>query len=216
MAELSQEKLEEMVVGKAPPLNVTFYEKAMLDVEKSKVAGKRVYFTTIYVRKKAPGVTDSISYRATEQDKRKYPEEYQHFLSTRQGAQKGVPIDIIPGLGLAHMQELKDMGLNTVEQLSDAKALPHHLDYAYQSARVLVQALQEQANGNEEESISEEGRTDEVPAADRPEHSARVGKPAVPARNGSQNEEAAEGNGAGRPAHSSPQSVNYGKPIIIA
>lgn len=207
--EYTNEQLEEMVVGKPQRANAVFYEKAALNVEKSKATGQRVYETKVYIQMKQAGMRDSVSYIAREQDIREFPEEYAHFQRTRQGQRETVPISIIPGMELAHMQELLDLGLTTVDQLAEATVVPAHLLYAQRSARTLNQVLQEQKDGNEEKSQQEEIREAAVvPAEDRPEHPHGQRRPEVPASNGVGDGEVAEGHGAGRPEHSR-QGLSY-------
>jgi hypothetical protein len=150
MAELSQKELEELVVGKPQKPRVLFFEKAALNVAKSKEAGKRIYETKVYVQPMQTGVRDSIAYLAQKSDVREYRAEYEEFLKTRQGSKQSASISIIPNLELAHMQELVDMGLGTIDALAESQVVPAHLEYARQSAKALSAVLKEQRHGKEE------------------------------------------------------------------
>jgi hypothetical protein len=183
---LSQKELEVLVEGKQEIARATFYEKAKLDVSGSKEVGHRVYRTATYIKLHQPGITDNISYVAQPHDIAEYPEEYEHFLSHRQGTQTGVMIDIIPGLTITHKQELIDMGLSTIESLAAANTVPPHLEYAKVSATALNLVLQEQDNGNIEEIHNEEihnektHETKTVHEAHRQSNDSDVGQCIVP------------------------------------
>lgn len=182
--DLTQRQLEEMVEGKKPRASAVFYEKAALDVAKSKAEGRRVYQKKVYIKVSQMGVTDSISYEAQPDDIRRYREEYEYFLQNKQGATEP-GIEIIPNLDIAHLQELRDYGILTIPKLASTEVVPPHLEYAKQAAVTLNKALQESTNGNKEESEQKEsGResvsTQAVPAPDRQKHSPDVGRPEVP------------------------------------
>ncbi len=120
---LTQEQLEELVVGKAPDPHVTFYEQAVLDVEASKAAGRRIWKTEVFIKRTFPGVSDWTPQRAREDDIRKHPAEYQYFLDNRQGI-KEPGVEILPGLSVVNLQELRDLGLYTIRALAKAQ---HHI-----------------------------------------------------------------------------------------
>ena len=176
----SQSQLERMVVGTPPNPNVMFQEKAMLDVTASNEAGKRIYVPTVYLTKKYPGVTDSVATKATREDIAEYQEEYQYFLNNRQGEQVP-PINIIPGLDIAHMQELIDSGLGTIPKLAEAQ-VPEHLEYARKAAIMMNKALQEISHAPQEESHEESDckETEDVSAPDRQELADDVGRQEFP------------------------------------
>ena len=179
MATFTQEQLEEMVVGKKLNPNAIFFEHALLNVERSKAAGRRVYDTKIFIKLSQPGMTDTISYEAQKADIEGYPDEYQYFLQNKQGT-RAPGIEIIPNLDIAHLQELRDYGILTIPQLAEAVTLPQHLTYAHRAAQIFNKALQETANGRQEESISEES-TENVPTTDRQDNRIDVGRHALPA-----------------------------------
>jgi hypothetical protein len=193
----TQEKLEEMVVGKQPNPNAVFFEHATLNVQRSNAANRRLYDKKVYIKLSQAGVADSISYEAQQADIDAYPEEYQYFLQNRQGARE-VGIEIIPNLDIAHLQELRDYGILTVTKLAQMEQVPHHLEYAHRAAKIFSKALQETRNGSIEEDNLEENAREEIPSktiqnnggseeaifmptADRQQHSDDVGRPEVPA-----------------------------------
>lgn len=197
MAELSQRQLEELDQGKPSAPIATFYEKATMDVDKSKAAGRRVYEKVVFVLLKQPGVTDSISYKATPQDVRDYPDAYKDYADARQGVRKTIPINIIPNLQLEHLQELMDMGITTIDQIVSADILPAHLEYARKPAQQFQAVVEESTHASEEESTSEES-PENVHEAHRREHPSDVGGPRIQTSTGiRRRSEVAEGNGQG-------------------
>lgn len=205
MADLTQRQLEELDQGKPEPAAATFFEKAALDVIKSQEAGHRVYKKTTYVLLKQPGVTDTVSFRATPQIIAEYPEEYQQFLGNRQGSRKTIPINVIPNLQLEHLQELLDMGITTTEQIVNAEQLPDHLEYARKPAETFQQVLEENDHGEgQEESHHEEVRsTENVHEVDRQEHQDVVRRPSIQRSVGREHDPASEGNCPGGQEHGS-------------
>jgi hypothetical protein len=208
--ELSQEKLEELVVGKSAEPIAVFFEKAYFDVDASKKAGKRIYRRETYVKLTQPGVTDSVSYKATKADIAEHPEEYERFLSDRQGQRTSAPVSIIPNLDLIHMQELLDYGLTTVSALAHAEHVPAHLEYARKAAIQLDRVLEEQRHANEEDNKQESHRqTEDVSALRGREHGGDVRQPEVTRSDiGRNHREVAERMSAPRPVNRS-EGVNW-------
>ena len=153
--DLSQNELEELVVGKNQKPTVLFYEKARIDVEASKREGRRIYQTLIYIKERQVGVTDWIPQIAKKHHIKTYPNEYQDFLNNR-GSKKSPPITIIPNITPAEMQELMDFGIRTIEQLAEAVTVPPHLSHIQKSAIVFQSVFKEQKNANQKESHEEE------------------------------------------------------------
>jgi len=206
--ELSQAQLEQMVVGKPASPNVVFFEKAQLDVVASKREHKRMYMKAVYVKRTVPGVDDFTSYMAQPQDFKAYPEEYQYFLHNKQGAREP-GVEIIPGLDIIHLQELRDYGLLTLRKLAGAAVVPSHLIYAQSAAQRILSALeQEKQDGNKQENGKQEETSPEAQAAtgkgsvpDRREHAGHDESErcwGVPAGEGDDGREAGKGLHPGR------------------
>jgi len=183
----TQAQLEEMVEGKPTPPRATFFEKAVLNKEKSVVGVRRVYDKVIYIKQIASGVDDFAAYKAQDADIRKYPEEYQYFLSNRQGVRE-IGVDIIPNLDIAHLQELRDFGMNTITKLAAAHTVPPHLEYARQAAIVLHHTLKEMKDGKEQRQTNEGQespvKTEALPQADRQRNTSDVERQPVPESQG--------------------------------
>jgi hypothetical protein len=166
--DLTQAQLE-MLVNGAPQLpNVIFYEKAALDRDASDKAHKRIYAKVVYIKITQPGLTDWAAYKAQKEDFAKFPEEYEYFLNNKQGAREP-GVEIIPGLDIAHLQELIDMGLATIPKLAAVLQVPPHLEYAKQAAMTISNVLQEAKHAQEK-------TQSEAPAGGRNDHGSRPGQ----------------------------------------
>lgn len=181
--ELSQAKLEEMVVGKPIDPTIRFYEKAVINVEASKEAGRRVYENILMIERRVPGVTDYVPQRAKSRDIARWPAEYAAYQRTVQ-RQKSPSVSVIPGISNIEAQELIDRGYSTVERLATATDVPGHLVHLQPKAQRIHQVIQteEIERGNEEESqqedrVEETRKAEDVPASGRPEHRHHVGQP---------------------------------------
>ena len=158
--EYSQKQLERMVNGAEENPNVQFYEKSTMNPDESRVAKKRVYHTRLMIKKTQPGLADFAAYVAQPADLEEWPDEYQYFLNT-QGDVGSPGIDIIPGLAMDVIQELRDIGVTTITKLCEALTLPAHLQHAQASARRLNEVL------HHEQSTNEAKQTEDVSATDR-------------------------------------------------
>lgn len=167
--EYSQHQLERMVMGREENPNVIFYEQSKMNPDLSREAGRRVYQTRLMIKKTQPGLPDFAAYVAQPSDIKEWPDEYQYFLNT-QGDAGSPPIDIIPGIPMDIIQELRDMHITTITRLVNANTLPAHLQPAQASARRLNEVLKHEQENN---SIQAE----EVPAADRPDDPVDLGRP---------------------------------------
>ena len=218
MSELSQKQLEEMVNGKPVKPRAVFYESAVLDVNASREAGARVYTSQLFLKRSNPGVTDWIPERVQQSHIDEYPAEYADFLANRQGTRKAT-VDIIPGLEMVHLAELRDRGLATIEALAAAPAVPAHLEYARRAAVRIHATLSESDHDEEnriEESITEEGiKARAVPAPDRPEHGDHVGRSVLPPGANISEEQPAERPEANRRLHRDPGMIGADFSISI-
>ena len=169
MADLSQAELEEMVQGKPIDPFVTFEEKAVINVAKSREAHRRVYDTKLMITNRYPGVTDYIPRQATKADIRKYPNEYSKFMADK-NVNLSPSVSIIPGISLAEAQELRDIGMGTVKQLAESKEVPHHLSHLLVSAKMLYGTLKSMEPNNSEhgndQKVSQEKRIQAQPTTE--------------------------------------------------
>ena len=221
MAELSQQELEVLVEGVPHPPRVVFYDKARLNVLKSKEDGRRIYDTVTYLKETQAGVTDWIPVKARDIHKKQYQEEYRQYLMNKQG-ERSPSIDIIPNMTPAEKQELIDYGLGTIRLLSEAAQVPPHLEHIRKNALVLQSVLKEQKDGSindtegdhrQEEGFQEEviSETRNVSEEDRCIDTRDVGKPALPESTPIRERETTEGiRSSGRYNHK--QAVTWSDP----
>lgn len=196
--EYTQQELEEMVTGRPADPHVTFFEKAILNVEKSREAQRRIYDTHTFIQKRYPGVTDYVPEIATKQDLKRYAVEYANFKATEPGASSPA-VEIIPNLTMAEKQELRDIGIRNIKQLAEANTVPLHLSHAQKMARVIYAAMEQ--NDAEERSSTGEAVQENGPAPLGQDNRHDVGQPR-PSAGG--------GNGSQR---QTPQRVQADRPV---
>ncbi len=145
--------------------NVVFFDKATMNVTKSKEAKRRIYDTVLMVTRRNPGITDYAAEIAQPADIKANPAEYQYYLHNREGV--GSPgTSIIPGINTSEIQELFDYGLDTINKLCAANTLPAHLEHLKASALRINKVLQEESSHDRQENPIEETRP-ESPEAGR-------------------------------------------------
>lgn len=218
--ELSQAQLEEMVVGKPIDPTVQFYEQAILDVDASKKAGRRIYMDRVMIKRQVPGVTDYVAQRATAQDIKRWPREYQAFQEGIQ-RRKSPGLEILHGINNSEKQELIDRGFSTIELLANAELLPDHLQHLQPKARRIHMAImaEESTNDREEDRKEEDRKEESNPEATLPregtdceeqralptvrglDHRTDVGQPGTETVRPGLIERGAEGNGEVRREH---------------
>jgi hypothetical protein len=181
--EYTQDELERMVLGEPTDPNVTFFEKATLDVAASHEAKRRVYIKRIMFKRMAPGCTDWTVAYATKEHIQAHPREYQYFLENRQ-SEKKPGIELIPGLDILHYQELVDYGIHTLEALVESQ-VPEHLEPAQRKADALMKAIQEMEDG------------EEMPASDRRDDTTDIGQRSLLPRVRSEEKRTTRGDGSG-------------------
>lgn len=102
--------------GKQIP--VLFYERPVYNEDESKKQNRPVYENRVYVRKHYDNLT-CYDNRAEESDFSQYPRQYEHFIRNKKDKAAGVPIGMLPGITPAEVKTCEDMGLVTVEKLSE-------------------------------------------------------------------------------------------------
>jgi hypothetical protein len=209
--EYTQEQLERMVQGDPIDPTVTFFEQAILEPTRSREAGRRIYENRLMIKRVIPGVTDYVAQRATAEDVRRWPEEYQEFKNRIQ-ERKSPSLEVIPGIDNVERQELIDRGYGTVARLAAASDVPAHLEHIKASAIRINKAFQaeEQHNANQEES-KQEGSEQEArngSATHRPDNHPAVRQLEVPRVQAGEQREDRQGHEEGR-------RDNHRKGIIV-
>lgn len=113
--------------GNDDNLVVMFYTKSVFNAAKSLEAGTRQFENKIYVRIHAPGERLNIIDRpADESDKYRFQKQWSNFLQNKTQIPDGTPIDLLFPNNPAIADNLKAMGIYTIQQCSKLSA--HALD----------------------------------------------------------------------------------------
>ena len=99
-------------------LFVRFYTKAVRDDQKSLEAGRAIFEERVYVNIKIPGdKNNDVNRVAFPEDIMRFPMHYERF---RKGQEQvvGTPLNAVPFLSEAQIEEYKSLYIRTVEQLA--------------------------------------------------------------------------------------------------
>lgn len=99
-------------------LNVTFYNRPVLDPLESQKRGRQWNRSVEYVRIQIPGEKDYADRPATEQDHMRFPRQHQAYLKGQQQIPSGTPIDVLFPQNPEIPVNLHGLGVHTVEQLA--------------------------------------------------------------------------------------------------
>lgn len=118
-------------------LFVTFHLHPVLNDAKSKEQGRPIYEDKEYITIIIPGDKDNVVDRKVmEQDKMRFPRQYQQFKSYQENPQEGTPLSEWPGIARSQIEELKFFHVHTVEQLA---AIPDSQSQKFMGINVLKQ-----------------------------------------------------------------------------
>lgn len=102
---------------------VEFVNEAVRNNFKSEMEGRPIFDDLIMTKIRVPGnSTLEISRPLLEEDKRRFPLQWAHFMNTQgQGeAVTGTPISELPGISKAAVENLRALKFHTVEQVAEA------------------------------------------------------------------------------------------------
>lgn len=98
---------------------VTFYAKAVVNVQKSREAGRQIKEDVIFITMQDPGDNLLIIDRpAKDYDKARFPRQWQLFSAGYGGLQEGMDLNLIFPIEPSIVEHLKSKGIHTIEQLS--------------------------------------------------------------------------------------------------
>lgn len=104
-------------------LLVVFYSKAVENPAKSLAAGRRICENQVYVRIQTPGEGLNIIDRpVTDSDKMRFRGAWSAFLQNRQHIPEGTPIDLLFPNNPAFAENLRALGVYTIEQCANLSA----------------------------------------------------------------------------------------------
>lgn len=102
-------------------LYVEFSREPVLHPAKSKDAGRAVYEERDFVRIHVPGDKTTVIHRqVTEQDAQRFADRYNKWKAGQAEAVAGTPLNALPGMTPAKIEEYKFFKIVTIEQLAGA------------------------------------------------------------------------------------------------
>ena len=102
-------------------LYVQFYQRPDKDMEASQAAGRAIYKTAEYVRISVPGDKTTVidrPIRVIEDEPARFPKQYDAFKRGAEAEVTGTPLEAMPSLSLAIIEEYKFLKIRTVEALA--------------------------------------------------------------------------------------------------
>lgn len=113
--------------GDDSSLFVLFYKKSVPNVLKSRNAGREIYEDQEYVKIAPPGERLNVVDRPVrDEDRQRFPMQYARFLHNKTQVPDGTPVELLFPNSPSIADNLKALGVYTVEQLSELSA--HALD----------------------------------------------------------------------------------------
>jgi hypothetical protein len=140
-----QDILAELAGGQKKPKYVTIYTHARLDPVASREAGHRVYDEVPFIITRYKARDDAVSRPVSEEDKRRFPREWERYESKVNSAQDP-NVDILPACTVALAAELTSMG-----HLKISSLLAHEEQLGERFTKVIKQAKAWVALNAEEE-----------------------------------------------------------------
>lgn len=97
-----------------------FYNRGVHDAAASTQAGRQIFRDRVYIRVSPPGERLNVVDRpATEEDKRRWPMQWNQFIKNHEQIPDGTPIEQLYPEKPAIAQTLKASGVHTIEQCAD-------------------------------------------------------------------------------------------------
>lgn len=100
-------------------LLVKFMLKPVKNMAKSREAGHYIYEEAEHVDIRIPGQKDSVTRKATNKDKNRFPEHYRMFKARMEAPLQGTPLGEWTGISRSQVEELSFKNIKTVEALAD-------------------------------------------------------------------------------------------------
>lgn len=131
---------------------VQFYTDAVEMKALSEKEGRPIYQDMAHVRILIPGDTNNIiERRATDQDKRKYPNAWKRFEQNEASGHSGTPLEQWPQISRSQVKEAKYFEIHTVEQMAGISDTHiSRLGMGFQDLRTKAQAYLSAAAGTAE------------------------------------------------------------------
>lgn len=111
--------VSQAIYGDERSVFATFYQYAMLDEEKTKQAGRPYHRTVDMIKIEFAGdKTKVIERLVKEEDKIRFPRNWQAYCNKQVQAHEGTPLEQWALLNVAQVADLKAINIHTVEQLA--------------------------------------------------------------------------------------------------
>ena len=109
--------------GEDQNLLVMFYNRSVLNAVKSAAEDRPIHENQIFIKIQSPGETLNIIDRPmNHEDKKRFPQQWGAFVHNRTQIPEGVPIDLLFPNYPAVAENLRGMGIFTIEQCSKLSA----------------------------------------------------------------------------------------------
>jgi hypothetical protein len=136
-----QNMLNESMHADAQRVHAEFYLFAEHNHEKSQEAGRPIYDNAEYICKMIPGDKDNIIRRPVRlEDKVLYSAKYEAFKRGLSQPESGTPLDTLPFLTKAQVQEFKAFNVRTAEQVV---SMPDTLKQSFMGVRSVIKRIED-------------------------------------------------------------------------
>jgi hypothetical protein len=98
---------------------ISFYDESVQDERKSKEKGYPVFNTVTMIDKRVPNQVDHQPRPMREEDKRDFPVSWQAYVTGKEPAESGLPVNKWPQLNMDEVSLLNACNVKTVEQLAE-------------------------------------------------------------------------------------------------
>lgn len=100
-------------------LAVKFFKKAVYQRAESEREGRQIFKDVDYISIKIPGDSHTIvEHKATDEDKRRFSKIWEAYVERNENIQSGIPLEMLPGISPAQVQNYRGHNIYTIEQLS--------------------------------------------------------------------------------------------------
>lgn len=125
--------------GASGPEYVEFFKKEVPHAGESEKAGRPIYVNQDFVRVRIPGERDDVVRKVRDEDKMRWPRQWQQFQLNQTQTPDGTPVDVLFPGDPAKVANLRALGFHTIEMIDKAS------DVALQSIGMGARELQAKA-----------------------------------------------------------------------
>lgn len=111
------DKIDAALFARAEVIYVAIYENAVYDDEATQASGRPRYRNAPFIAVREKGSKDFVSRPVNEDDKHRFPRAWRSW-EARIGANKVLPLELLPGMRPAALRELRDIKVESIEALA--------------------------------------------------------------------------------------------------